>query len=284
MDYVKELLINDYGEGLANEIIDGFVDKDTTIRCNVEKEEVINFLKEKGIPYEEVSTNNLALLLKDVDNKEIETWDLYKEGKIYLQSLSSQIPPFYMKVNNRDQVLDMCAAPGSKTTQLSHMYPNILITACERDKYRAERLKFNVQKQNCNNVTVLNQDSLSLSEYMKFDSILLDVNCSGIGTIGTDKQININEYSLNKIVENQEKLLNKAISLLKNDKYMVYSTCSILKRENEEQIKKVLSDDIEIIPISLDGVELLPSSIEGVLTVKPNKEYEGFFIALLHKK
>jgi 16S rRNA C967 or C1407 C5-methylase (RsmB/RsmF family) len=65
---------------------------------------------------------------------------------------------------------------------------------------------------------------------------------------------------------------------------MIYSTCSIYKEENEEQIKKVLSDDIEIIPISLDGVELLPSSIEGVLTVKPNKEYEGFFIALLHKK
>ena len=65
---------------------------------------------------------------------------------------------------------------------------------------------------------------------------------------------------------------------------MVYSTCSILKEENEEQIKKVLSDDVEIVPISIDGVELLPSTLDGVLTIKPNKYYEGFFICLLHKK
>lgn len=283
MDNLKELLIKEYGEELTNEIIDGYVDKYTTIRCNVDKKEVINILKDLSIEYEEVNNNSNALVLKNIDEKVIEELDLYKEGKIYLQSLSSQMPPLYMRVGDKDQILDMCAAPGSKTTELAYLFPNSLITACEMNKIRAERLQYNINKQRVHNVTVLNQDGRELSEYMTFDSILLDAPCSGSGTITSNHIFNM-ENNIDSIVKIQEKLLNKAISLLKKDKYMVYSTCSILKEENEEQIKKILSDDVEIIPINIDGVELLPSTLDGVLTIKPNKYYEGFFICLLHKK
>ena len=117
---------------------------------------------------------------------------------------------------------------------------------------------------------------------MSFDAILLDAPCSGSGTI--TGPCHIFEDGFGPLLDIQEKLLKKAISLLKKDKYMVYSTCSLFKEENEEQIKKVLSDDIEIIPITIEGVELLPSTLDGVLTIKPNKYYEGFFICLLHKK
>jgi 16S rRNA C967 or C1407 C5-methylase (RsmB/RsmF family) len=282
MDYLKEQLIQQYGEELTNSILNGFVKKYTTIRCNVEKNEVINILKDLCISYEEVDNNPYALVLPNTDETVIEELDLYKEGKIYLQSLSSQLPPLYMRINDKDQVLDMCAAPGSKTTELSYLYPTSLITACEKNKIRSERLMYNLKKQNVNNVTVLNNDATELSEYMSFDSILLDALCSGSGTI-TDNEFNM-EDKIDTIINTQERLLKKAISSLKKDKYMIYSTCSILKQENEEQIKKVLSDDIEIIPINIDGVELLPSTLDGVLTIKPNKYYEGFFICLLHKK
>ena len=272
MDYLKEQLIQQYGEELTNSILNGFVKKYTTIRCNVEKNEVINILKDLCISYEEVDNNPYALVLPNTDESVIEELDLYKEGKIYLQSLSSQLPPLYMRINDKDQVLDMCAAPGSKTTELSYLYPTSLITACEKNKIRSERLMYNLKKQNVNNVTVLNNDATELSEYMSFDSILLDALCSGSGTI-TDNEFNM-EDKIDTIINTQERLLKKAVSSLKKDKYMIYSTCSILKQENEEQIKKVLSDDIEIIPINIDGV----------LTIKPNKYYEGFFICLLHKK
>lgn len=283
MNNLKELLINEYGELLTTEIINGYVDKHTTIRCNVDKNEVINILKDLSIEYEEVNNNPHALVLKNSNSKDIEELDLYKEGKIYLQSLSSQLPPLYMRINDKDQVLDMCAAPGSKTTEMSYLYPSCLITAIEKNKIRSERLAYNLKKQNVNNVTVMNTDASSLSEYMSFDSILLDAPCSGSGTIGTNKEFNM-DGQIDNISHIQETLLKKAISLLKKDKYMIYSTCSILKEENEEVLKKVLSDDIEIIPINIDGVELLPSTLDGVLTIKPNKYYEGFFIALLHKK
>lgn len=281
MDELKELLTKEYGEELTNSIIEGYVDKYTTIRCNVDKEEVINILNDLNIEYEEVNNNPYALVLKNCNEKDIELLDLYKEGKIYLQSLSSQLPPLYMKVEEKDQILDMCAAPGSKTTELAYLYPNSLITANEVNKIRADRLKYNLDKQSVHNVTVINNDATQLSPYMMFDSILLDAPCSGSGTIGDNKVFNMD---VNKIANIQQKLLNKAISLLKNDKYMIYSTCSILKEENEEIVKSVLSDDVEIVPINIDGVELLPSTLDGVLTIKPNKYYEGFFICLLHKK
>ena len=282
MDYLKELLIKEYGEELTKDILDGYVSKYTTIRCNVDKNEVINILKDNGIGYEEMDNNPYALVLHNTTKEDLEVLDIYKEGKIYLQSLSSQLPPLYMIINDKDQVLDMCAAPGSKTTELAMLYPNSLITANEVNKIRADRLKYNVNKQNINNVTVINNDATMLSEYMSFDSILLDTPCSGSGTI-TDNTFNM-EDSIDKITNIQEKLLNKAISLLKKDKYMIYSTCSILKEENEDILNKVLNDTIEIVPINIDGVELLPSTIDGVLTIKPNNYYEGFFIALLHKK
>ncbi|MCR4581531.1 MAG: RsmB/NOP family class I SAM-dependent RNA methyltransferase [Bacilli bacterium] len=283
MDNLKELLIKEYGELLTNEILNGYVGKYTTIRCNVDKNEVINILKDLNIEYEEVNNNPHALVLKNSNSKDIEELDLYKEGKIYLQSLSSQLPPLYMRINDKDQVLDMCAAPGSKTTEMSYLYPSCLITAIEKNKIRSERLAYNLKKQNVNNVTVMNTDASSLSEYMSFDSILLDAPCSGSGTIGAYKEFNM-DGQIDNISHIQETLLKKAISLLKKDKYMIYSTCSILKEENEEVLKKVLSDDVEIIPINIDGVELLPSTLDGVLTIKPNKYYEGFFISLLHKK
>lgn len=283
MDYLKEQLIEQYGEELTNEIIDGYVDKYTTIRCNVDKNEVMNILNDLSISYEEVSNNKYALVLKDITSDELKELDLYKEGKIYLQSLSSQLPPMFMKIEDGYQVLDMCAAPGSKTTELSYLYPKSLITACEKMKIRSERLEYNLKKQNVNNVTVMNIDASQLSEYMSFDSILLDAPCSGSGTITSNHEFQM-EDRLDNILNIQEKLLRKAISLLKKDKYMIYSTCSILKQENEDMLKKVLSDDIEIIPISLDGVELLPSILDDVITVKPSAYYEGFFIALLHKK
>ena len=78
----------------------------------------------------------------------------------------------------------------------------------------------------------------------------------------------------------------KAVKILKKGSEMVYSTCSILKQENEEIVKQVLKD-IEVVPIDFEGIENLPvlkGALEGTLTVMPTEEYEGFFIAKLRKK
>ena len=135
------------------------------------------------------------------------------------------------------------------------------------------------------------QDARNLDDYFSFDKILLDAPCSGSGTI------NLNDEKLEKIftedlitrsVKTQFELLKKRNSGLKSGHEMIYSTCSILKEENEENISKILkSGKVEIVPIDKDifkGIPLLPVTQNGTICVCPNELYEGFFIAKIRKK
>lgn len=160
------------------------------------------------------------------------------------------------------------------------------ITACELNKIRAERLKYNLQKQGATSTYVMVTDARNLDNFFSFDKILLDAPCSGSGTIdaNTDFSKTFTQTLIKKSVSSQTALLSKAIKLLKPGKEMVYSTCSILECENEGVISKILSKaKAEIVPIELEGVPLLPSKIKGTLCIAPTALYEGFFVAKIRK-
>lgn len=216
---------------------------------------------------------------------------MYEKGEIYLQSLSSMLPPIILNPKEDIDILDMCAAPGGKTTQMATLSGNKAhITACEMNHIRLERLKYNIEKQGASCVYVMQKDARTIDDFFSFDSILLDAPCSGSGTLNVNdsklqKTFNIN--LINKCKNSQLQLLKKAIKVLKPGKEMVYSTCSILSCENEEILNNVLkTEKVEIVPINFEGIEdlpLLPTSIEGTLCVCPNELYEGFFIAKIRK-
>ena len=180
---------------------------------------------------------------------------------------------------------------GSKTTQIAAITNNNAhITACEINKVRSEKLKYNLEKQGVTSTFLMLKDATKIDDFFSFDNILLDAPCSGSGTINVNEK-NLKQYfTLNLIKKNtllQSTLLKKAIKILKSGHEMVYSTCSILKDENEEIIKKILKEEkIEIIPINFKGKEKLPilkSEVEGTLCICPNEYYEGFFIAKIRK-
>ena len=195
------------------------------------------------------------------------------------------IPPLYLEPKENESILDMTAAPGSKTSEIAALSNNTsLITAVEKDKYRCERLKYNLDKLGVKKVNVLNKDANFLDEFYSFDKILLDAPCSGSGTLTIDTIDSFNEELLNKSVQRQTKLINKAIKLLKKDGILIYSTCSVLKEENEEIINKLLdTKKVELVKINNEELPLLKTTIDGVLCVCPNKYFEGFFIAVLKK-
>ena len=201
------------------------------------------------------------------------------------------LPAIVLDPKSDENILDMAAAPGGKTTQMASLSQNkALITACEKNKIRAERLKYNIEKQGANKVNVLIEDARNLDSYFSFDKILLDAPCSGSGTINinNEKLGNIfTEELINRSVKTQYELLKKAISILKSGHEMVYSTCSILEEENEKNIEKILkNNNIEIVPIDenlFKEANLLPTKIKGTIIVAPNELYEGFFIAKLRK-
>jgi len=291
---IKELK-NQYGENITNKILKGYAEnrvvslRINTLKSNIEK--VCEELNKNNIEFEKVSWSQEALVIKNAKEEDLQKLSIYGNGEIYLQSLSSMLPPVIMQPKENTDILDMTAAPGGKTTQIAALTNNKAnITACEMNNIRIEKLKYNLEKQGAKSVVIMQADSRNLSDYFAFDEILLDAPCSGSGTIDLNNERTYKNFTL-KLVEKSAKsqltLLKKALRILKPGHEMIYSTCSILEKENEDILNKALKGtNAVIVPIEIDGIEdipLLPTKIEGALCVCPNKYYEGFFVAKIRK-
>ena len=296
MKFLEEMLEKQYGKDTTKEIIQGYTAKrKTTLRVNTIKsniKEIKDELEKEKVKYEQVTWSKDAIIIKNADEKAIQEMEIYKKGKIYMQSLSSMLPPIILEPKEGIDILDMAAAPGGKTTQIATLTNNKShITACEKNKIRAERLKYNIDKQGATCVFIMPKDSRFIDDFFSFDQILLDAPCSGSGTLNFN-DTNTEKYFTKQLIERsvsvQKTLLKKAIKLLKPGHEMVYSTCSILSCENEEVINSILKDGkAGIIPINFKGIESLPilhSKIPGTLCVCPTDLYEGFFVAKIRKK
>ena len=295
-EFLKEMLEKQYGKETANNIIEGYSkERKVTLRVNTLKsttQKIEEELKKNEIEYEKVPWTQEGLIIKNAKEREIRKLEIYEKGEIYLQSLSSMLPPIILNPQEGSDILDMAAAPGGKTTQMAALVKNkASITACEMNAIRAERLKYNVQKQGASCVYIMVTYARKMDNFFSFDQILLDAPCSGSGTLDV-KNKNLEKIFTKKLIEKSKKaqsnLLKKALTILKPGKEMVYSTCSILQEENEEIVKKALTGtNTKIVPIEFEKMEhlpILPSKIEGTLCVAPNQFYEGFFIAKIRKE
>lgn len=290
-----ERLSAQYGPDLAAEIVAGFVRRPVTLRVNplkANREAVCAALDKAGIAYEAVPWYEDAFILRDVREEAVQALPEYEAGHMYLQSLSSMMPPLVVAPAKNESILDMAAAPGGKTTQMAALSANTaLITACEKNKIRAERLQFNLDRQGAKRVNVMCQDARQLSDLFKFDKVLLDAPCTGSGTIliaEGEPERRMTPDWVAKTASTQKAMLKKALTLLSAGHEMVYSTCSILREENEDVLKAVLpAMNAEVVPIEhefLQHAPLLPTTIPGVVCVKPSELFEGFFVAKIRKK
>lgn len=296
MKFLEDMLEKQYGIEIEQKIIKGYLAKrKTTLRINTIKsniEEIKQKLDVKKIEYEEVKWSKEAIIIKNEDEKAIQEMDIYTNGEIYMQSLSSMLPPIILEPKEDTDILDMAAAPGGKTTQIAALTNNKAhITACEKNKIRAERLKYNIDKQGASCVFIMQKDARFIDDFFSFDQILLDAPCSGSGTLDFNDN-NIEKYFSKQLIDRsssvQKTLLSKAIKLLKPGHEMVYSTCSILSCENEDIVAhSIKNENVEIVPIHFEGMEelpVLPTKIHGTLCVCPTDLYEGFFVAKIRKK
>lgn len=258
-----------------------------TLRVNRLKLSTDDFSKtltQRRISFERIAYNEDAFLLHNVREDVVMEMPEYAVGALYLQSLSSMLPPLFLAPQVGENVLDMTAAPGGKTTQLYALsHGRALITACERDAGRFERLRYNLEKQGATRVNALKTDALQLNDFLRFDKILLDAPCTGTGTIGEGSRVRFSEEYLVKCVKLQKKLIEKALRLLKTGGTLIYSTCSILPEENEEVVRHAEKLGGKVVPVTAPaGVTRLPA-MDGTICVCPNERYEGFFLAKLTK-
>ena len=293
-EYLRQSLIRDYGEAPAEEIAMGFVSRrPVTLRLNPlqgDRGEIDTLLREAGLYPQPVSWYEDARILPGAGEKDVQSLPLYSEGKVYLQSLSAMLPALLMPLKPGMSVLDMCAAPGGKTTQMAALAGGqIDLTCCERDAARAERLRHNLMVQGVRRAVVMNTDARQLDPMFRFDAVLLDAPCTGSGTILLGEGIpprRMEPAWVQKTVKTQKALMKKAISVLKSGGTLVYSTCSILREENEEVVQSALDAGLSLVPIPddlLNALPTLPVTIPGTLCVRPTELFEGFFVAVLRK-
>lgn len=178
----------------------------------------------------------------------------FKEGKVTIQDESSQLVARLLDPQKTDYVLDMCSAPGSKTTHLSALMENQgKIEAYDLYEHKVKLVEYNLRRLGVKNVHIQAGDSTKLKEgypEKTFDRILLDAPCSGFGVLKRKPEIKYHDSSvMDGLVSLQALLLENAYYLLKNDGTMVYSTCTINKKENELMIQKFIEKhpDMEVI-------------------------------------
>lgn len=292
--FFEPLLAKSYSPKDVERIVDGCAKRKTTLRSNALKAtcgEIEGVLREAGIGFSHPSWYADAFVIEGAREDAIRALAAYEEGKVYLQSLSSMLPPLALEVAPGTDILDMCAAPGGKTTQIAAIGGRgTHVTACEMSAPRADKLEHNLAKQGCGNVTVLRQDARRLDGFFRFDRILVDAPCSGSGTIRAGDAKMLGRFTpklVDKCAKQQAALLDKALSLLKPGGLLVYSTCSVIPRENEDQLVAALKrarkkGAFEVVPLGIAGdgeIPTLPNSLPGSMTVCPTETYEGFFLA-----
>ena len=142
-EFLQEKLLKQYGQEITEQIINEYSEKrPVTLRVNTiraNKTRVIEELTKAHIIFKEVEWYQDALIIENVREEEIKKLEIYEKGEIYLQSLSSMLPPIILEPKADENILDMASAPGGKTTQMAALTGNgAMITACEKNKIRAE--------------------------------------------------------------------------------------------------------------------------------------------------
>ena len=192
------------------------------------------------------------------DEPEVGATFEHLSGEIYVQELVSMLPPLLVKDRIEDKIiLDGCAAPGSKTTQLAAMMKNKgLLVANDISYSRIKALKFNQEKAGAANTIITNKDLRHFPK-MEFDVIILDAPCSSEGTIRKNFGISSlwSEKHINNLSKLQKQLITKAFDLLAPGGFMVYSTCTFAPEENEAVVDHLLSNtEAKLMDIQLSGL------------------------------
>ena len=224
----------------------------------------------------------------------------FQVGKIYVQEAASMIPPLVLNPQPEEIILDMCASPGSKTTQMAAMMKNTgLLVANDYKGLRLQSLGINVQRCGLTNVVITLQHGNRFVDF-QFDKILVDAPCSGTGTIRKSlKTIRMcNPLMITKLAQQQKLLIEAAFRNLKPGGEMVYSTCSVEPEENEGVVDYLLKKypHAVVVPAVLKGLKTSPailefngavydSSLKDTLRLWPqDNDTEGFFVAKIRRR
>lgn len=253
-----------------------------TVRINklkTNKEEIKKILAKEKIEFKECELDDFLIFEKV---KNIENFDLIKNGYLTIQDKGAGLIALVLNPKENEHVLDACSSPGGKTTYMAEMMNNRgEIVAWDIHEHRVNLVEKNAKRLDINIINTECKDATKYEEKYKerFDKILLDVPCLGLGVLKRKPDIKWQrkEEDINEITKIQKEILNSCSKYLKENGELVYSTCSILKDENEEIIKEFLEKNKNFEAIKISGKQ-------QYIQLYQDKENDGFFICKLKKK
>ncbi|MFN4110962.1 MAG: hypothetical protein ACK4G1_01705 [Ignavibacteria bacterium] len=217
-------------------------------------------------------------------------------GFIYIQSKSSMLSAISLTPSQNEKILDLCSAPGSKSTLLADLLNNQgFILSNEISLDRTKALMFNIDRLGILNITISNYDGISLSSLFHnyFDKVLVDPPCTALGDIRFTprKQIERNLSRLENLTQIQYQLLVSAAKMVRVGGEIVYSTCTTTLEENEYLIQKFLNKyPFEIVNPEISGLNFknltgkkISVDLYHSIRIDPTDDDEGFFIVKLRK-
>ena len=261
-----------------------------------EKEEVLDRLKNYDSEIEDVKWNDNAFVSNLTNlGSSIEHFT----GQIYIQELTSMVPPLIAKdVIKKNRILDCCAAPGSKTTQIADMMQNKgHILANDSRHTRIKSLRGNLDRLGVTNTTVSLRDFKSFPN-TKAELYLVDAPCSSEGTIRKKNAVarNWKEKDYERFSKLQKGLLKKACQMAPKGSTIIYSTCTFSPDENEKIISEILTEEsIDLKRINLNGLktgkgitewngQIYDKEVEKCMRIWPHQnDTGGFFVARMEK-
>lgn len=274
-EWIINSLIRDYGIENAVEFLkDTVKPKDITLRVNTKKlnvDEFVNKLSELGLSAQKAEKENY-LSVKDLGN--IEENPLYKSGCFHIQSLASAYSVECLAAKPNDSVLDVCAAPGGKSFSIAEDMSDCgTVVSCDIHSHRVKLIKNGAERLNLKIIKAVKNDAAVFNEnFGKFDKILCDVPCSGLGVIGRKPDIKYkSEQNFETLSEIQLKILNTSAEYLKQSGRIVYSTCTLRKKENDDVVERFLSQNPDF---RLKHKKTLFPHIDGT---------DGFFVAVIER-
>lgn len=252
-------------------------------RLKTNKQELENLLKERDIVFKEGKLEDFLILEK---TKNIEQLDLFKQGYFTVQDEGAGLIAKVVDPKPNELVLDACSSPGGKTTYMAELMENKgEIIAWDLHPHRVQLVEENAKRLNIHIIKTECQDAMVYKkEYTeKFDKILLDVPCLGIGVLKRKPDIKWKRKpeDIEEITQIQQKILETCSKYLKAKGQMVYSTCSIFREENDKVIEKFLekNQNFEYTKIKMSKIENMDK-----IQLYQNEETDGFFICKLQKK
>ena len=261
---------------------------------NIEQE-LIKKLEEKNI---EVKQGLLEDFLILQNAKNIENMEEFRQGLFTIQDETAGLIPIILNPNKTDVILDACSSPGGKTTYLAEMMENQgIIEAWDIHEHRTKLVENTARRLGITNIeTKVNDATIYDEKYKeKFDKILLDVPCLGLGVLKRKPDIKWqkSKEDVEEITKTQKQILENCSQYLKKGGELVYSTCSILKEENENVVNDFLKahENFYTKKINIEENKKIKNkeffkkyiTNDNCLQVYQNKETDGFFICKLKK-